>query len=118
MNIRFCFGTFPTFINHLYFMVFRKQTFARYSSKLIETFDPSAWGKFNLKLRVCNNSTFRSRPSQVFFKIIVLKSFANSQANTSTQLFFLLPSACKFIKKRLRSRRFPVSFGTFLKRTF
>ena len=55
----------------------------------------------------------RSSLSQMFFKIDVLKDFANFTGKHQCWSF-----ACNFIKKRLQHRRFPVKFANFLRTSF
>ena len=61
---------------------------------------------------------FRSRRSQMFFKIIVLKKFVNFTGNTCVGVFFdkvAVPQNSNFIKKRLQHRFFPAKFAKFLR---
>ena len=57
----------------------------------------------------------------MFFKIVVLKSFANfTGKHLSWSLFnmFAGPQNCNFIKKRLQHRAFPIKFAKFLRTPF
>ena len=65
-------------------------------------------------------STFRNSHSQMFFKVGVLKNFANFTGKHLCWSLFLISlqdfrPACNFIKKRLLHRCFPVKFGKFLR---
>ena len=63
---------------------------------------------------------FRSRRSQMFFKIIVPKKFVNFTENTCVGLFFNKvagPQNSNFIKKRLQQRFFPPKFAKFFRTT-
>ena len=62
---------------------------------------------------------FRSRHSQMFFKIIILKNFEILQECTCVRVFFNKvagPQNCNFTKKRLQVRFFPVKFAKYLRK--
>ena len=60
----------------------------------------------------------RSSHSQIFFKVNVLKNFANfTGKHLCWSLFFFL-TTCNFIKDRLQHRCFPVKFLKFLRTPF
>ena len=75
-----------------------------------------------------------NRQAKIFFmnnfnswKKIVLENYRNSRPevsekgtlkNLATAGLWLRPEACKFIKKRLQQRCFPVSFAKFLRTPF
>ena len=62
----------------------------------------------------CSWSFLRNSLSQMFFKLSVLKTFANfTRKQLCWSIFFI-----KFIKNRLRHRVFPVKFGKVLKTRF
>ena len=61
----------------------------------------------------------RSSPSQMFFKIVVLKNFAIFTGKyLRWRLFLIKLPACKFIKKGLQRRCFPVNIAKFLRKAF
>ena len=61
----------------------------------------------------------RSSPSQMFFKIGVLKNFAMFTGKyLRWSLFLIKLPACKFIKKGLQRRCFPVNIAKFLRKAF
>ena len=61
------------------------------------------------------NTTLRSTRSQTFFKIVVLKNFANF---TGKSLYWSLFLIFDNVKQRLQHRCFPVKFAKFLRKTF
>ena len=64
---------------------------------------------------------FRSSRWQMFFKIGVLKNFANFTGKHLRWSLFLIKleaQTCNFIKKRLQNRCFPVKFAKFCKHLF
>ena len=59
---------------------------------------------------------FRSRRSQMFFKVIVLKKFSNESCCVRVFINKVAgPQNSNFIKKRLQHRFFPVKFAKFLR---
>ena len=77
----------------------------------------------NIFLKLClkyRDFIYRSRRSQMFFKIGVLKNFAIFTGKHLCWSLFLIQlqaqaQACKFIRKRLQHRCFPVNIAKFLK---
>ena len=78
----------------------------------------------NFKISLLENQylPFRSSHSQMFFKAGSLKSCAIFAEKNSAlkSLFNKVPvlQACKFIKKKLQQRCFPVNIAKFLRRAF
>ena len=72
--------------------------------------------KFFSNIKECREECYlnlnRSSHSQVFFKIIVRKNFANF---TGTPVLKVFLQTCNFIKKGLQHRCFPVKFAKFLR---
>ena len=64
---------------------------------------------------------FRNIPSQMFFKIVVLKTFANFTGTICLGIFFNKvsnPQKCNFVNKWLQRRCFSVKFTKFLRIPF
>ena len=66
----------------------------------------------------CKNSIFRNSRSQIFFKIDVLKNFANFTGKQLCWGLSLITMAYNWIKKSPKHRCFPGKFAKFLRTLF
>ena len=81
---------------------------------LENTLENYAWNQYWIANYLC----YRSSRSKMFFKIGVLKIFANFTKKHLCWSLFSTNFLTNFIKKTLQRRRFPVKFAKFLRAPF